>query len=89
MRLFVGNLPYELTEEKLKELFTDLGSVISARILLDRDTKRSRGFGFVEMGSEEDGEKAIKELDGSSISGRNLVVKLAHDNHNRERRPSF
>lgn len=84
MKLFVGSLPYELTDENLKEIFEAIGLVNSAKIIIDRQTNRSRGFGFVEMAEYEDGKQAIEQLNGTKIKGRSIVVKKAH-NKERER----
>lgn len=84
MNIYVGNLSYGLTDNDLQQLFAEYGSVSSAKIIQDRDTGRSKGFGFVEMGTEEDGHKAIEGLNGHSIDGRNLTVNEARP---REERP--
>ena len=78
MNLFVGSLPFDLKEDELKNLFAAIGEVISAKIICDRETGRSRGFGFVEMKEEADGNEAIEKLNGSNIGGRNIVVNKAH-----------
>jgi RNA recognition motif-containing protein len=77
MNIYVGNLSYSLTEEDLKLAFSEYGEVISAKIVMDRDSGRSKGFGFVEMGDSQSGEKAIDALDGSLLKGRNLKVNQA------------
>ncbi len=74
-RIYVGNLPFSSTEQSLTELFTEHGQVDSATIITDRETGRSRGFGFVEMSSG--GEEAISALNGQSIEGRALTVNEA------------
>lgn len=79
MKLFVGKLPYELTEESLKEIFERVGAVSSAKIIMDRYTGRSRGFGFVEMSSKDEAKAAMDQLDGSEVMGRAIVVKEAND----------
>lgn len=76
-KLFVGSLPWSVDDEKLKETFEQHGSVISAKIILDRVTQKSRGFGFVEMENPTDATKAIKALNESEIDGRNIVVNEA------------
>jgi RNA recognition motif-containing protein len=76
-KLFVGNLPYSAEEGKLKDLFSQYGSVVSARIITDKFSGRSRGFGFVEMGSGEEAERAAAALNGSDMDGRSLVVAEA------------
>jgi len=75
--LYVGNLPYEVNEDELRELFSAHGEVVSAKVIMDRETGRPRGFGFVEMSQEEDAQKAIQGLDGQDFRGRNLKVNLA------------
>ncbi len=76
-KLFVGSLPWSVNDQKLKETFEEHGSVLSAKIILDRDTQRSRGFGFVEMENSTDASKAIKALNETEIDGRNIVVNEA------------
>lgn len=76
-KLFVGSLPWSVNDEKLKETFEKHGTVISAKIITDRDTRKSRGFGFVEMENSTDASKAIKALNDSEIDGRNIVVNEA------------
>jgi RNA recognition motif-containing protein len=75
--IFVGNLDFNTSEEELRQLFEVHGQVDRVSIMTDRDTGRSRGFGFVEMASAEDGEKAIAALNGSQIGGRTLNVNEA------------
>ncbi len=82
-RLFVGNLPFSVNEEKLFEYFSGAGSVESAKIILDRSTGRSRGFGFVEMGNDDEATKAIEEFDGKEFQGRNLTVNKAKPREDR------
>ncbi len=77
MNLYVSNLPYSITEEELEAVFSELGVVTSTKIITDRETRRSRGFGFVEMESDEDGEAAIEELNGAEIKDREIQVKKA------------
>jgi len=76
-KLYVGNLPFSITEQSLKDLFAGHGSVASARIITDRDTGRSKGFGFVEMGSDDEAQGAIESLNGQEYEGRKLVVNEA------------
>jgi cold-inducible RNA-binding protein len=76
MNIYVGNLPYSFDNTQLTELFEPFGEVQSAQVISDRDTGRSRGFGFVEM-SDEDGRRAIEELADSDIGGRRLTVNEA------------
>lgn len=77
MKLYVGNLPREYTEEDLRTLFGPFGTVLSVTIILDRQTGQPRGFGFVEMSSKEEGERAIAELNGREVNRRALVVNEA------------
>ncbi|MDX2116034.1 MAG: RNA-binding protein [Planctomycetota bacterium] len=77
MKLYVGNLPFSVTDAELRQMFEAHGAVASASVIMDRDTGRSRGFGFVEMASAEDGNKAIAQMNGQSIGGRALVVNEA------------
>jgi cold-inducible RNA-binding protein len=76
-KLFVGSLPWSVNDDKLKEAFEEHGNVVSAKVVMDRTTGRSRGFGFVEMGSADDAQKAIKALNDSELGGRNIVVNEA------------
>lgn len=77
MNIYVGNLAYGLTEDALREAFATHGQVDSARIIKDRDTGQSKGFGFVEMPVQEQAEAAIKELDGADLGGRKIRVNEA------------
>ena len=77
MNMYVGNLSYEMSEENLRNEFAEYGEVKSAKIITDRDTGRSRGFGFVEMNSDGEGKKAMEALTGKDFEGRELVVKEA------------
>jgi len=76
-KLFVGSLPWSVSDEELKETFEKHGTVVSAKVVTDRDTKRSRGFGFVEMENSSDANNAIKALNNSELNGRNIVVNEA------------
>ena len=76
-KLYVGNLSYSTTDQELQELFAQHGTVQSANVVTDRYTGRSRGFGFVEMGSGEEAQQAIEALNGTDFQGRNLVVNEA------------
>jgi|SRR5687767_3463310 cold-inducible RNA-binding protein len=78
-KLFVANFPYSTTNEELSSLFSPHGNVLSVKVATDRETGRSRGFGFVEMGSEQEAETAIRELDGYQIGGRSLAVRVAEE----------
>jgi len=75
--LFVGNLPWSIDSAKLQELFSQAGTVVSAKVISDKFSGRSRGFGFVEMASEEDAQKAIAMYNGNAVDGRPLVVNEA------------
>lgn len=75
--LFVGSLPYSVTEDTLGQLFTQYGQVQSVNIIKDKYSGQSRGFGFVEMGTDEEAQKAIQALNGYNMEGRNIVVKEA------------
>jgi RNA recognition motif-containing protein len=78
-RLYVGNLSYSITELDLRELFAPLGTVTDAKIITDRETGRPRGFGFIEMSTDEEAKKAIEELNGRDVQGRQVAVKEAED----------
>lgn len=77
MQIYVGNMNYGMSEENLKDVFAAYGEVVSTKIIIDRDTGRSKGFGFVEMSTEDEARAAIAELDGKEVSGRNLRVSEA------------
>jgi RNA recognition motif-containing protein len=85
MKLYVGNLSFQTSSSELEELFASIGTVESATVVEDRETGRSRGFGFVEMASKEDGEKAISELNGTQFGGRDLKVNEAKPREDRPR----
>ena len=85
-KLYVGGLPYATTEADLEDLFAEHGTVESARVITDRMTGRSKGFGFVEMGSQDEAEAAAEKLNNSELEGRTLVVNEAKP---REKRGSF
>ena len=76
-RLYVGNLAYSVNDAELQQLFEQHGSVVSAQVVMDRDTGRSKGFGFVEMGSEAEAQAAIEALNNAQIGGRTLTVNEA------------
>ena len=76
-KLFVGNLPYSIDESVLRDVFAEVGNVESASIVTDRDTGRSRGFGFVEMASDAEAQSAIDALNGHELEGRRLTVNEA------------
>ncbi len=76
-KLYVGGLPYQVTEDKLREIFSAHGAVESAVVIMDRMTNRSKGFGFVEMSSQEEAQAAIDKLNGTDLEGRNITVNEA------------
>ena len=76
-KLYVGGLPYEITDDRLQEIFSAHGTVESSRVITDRETGRSRGFGFVEMSSQEEAQTAIDKLNGTDLEGRSLTVNEA------------
>jgi cold-inducible RNA-binding protein len=84
-KLYVGGLSYSVTDAQLQALFASHGTVESAKVVMDRDTDRSRGFGFVEMSTQEEAEKAIAALNGTQHEGRSLTVNISKP---REDRPS-
>jgi len=77
MNIYIGNLAYSVTEDRLKEMFAEFGEVESVKIIMDRYTNRSKGFGFVEMPDNSEADQAIKALNGKMIEGRNLKVNQA------------
>jgi len=83
MKLYVGNLSFNTSTQDLEQLFAEVGTVESTNIIEDRETGRSRGFGFVEMSSKEEGEKAIETLNGKEIDGRELKVNEAKPQESR------
>lgn len=76
-KLYVGNLPYSVRDEDLQQAFGEFGQVSSAKVMMERDTGRSKGFGFVEMGSDAEAQQAINGMNGQSLGGRSLVVNEA------------
>lgn len=84
-KLYVGNLSYGLTNEELQNAFAQFGSVVSAKIIMDQATGRSKGFAFVEMGDEEGAQKALEALDGKELGGRSLRVSEAKPQTDRPR----
>jgi RNA recognition motif-containing protein len=85
-KLYVGNLPYSATEDSLKKHFTSAGTVTSVKIITDRETGRSKGFGFIEMASDSEAEKAISQLDGQELDGRAVRVTEAKPQEPRDNR---
>ncbi|HEV8369056.1 MAG TPA: RNA-binding protein [Pyrinomonadaceae bacterium] len=86
MKLYVGNLAFKTSSEDLQQLFAQAGTVESASVVEDRETGRSRGFGFVEMASKEEGEAAIAQFNGKELDGRNLTVNEARPREDRGNR---
>jgi RNA recognition motif-containing protein len=82
-KLYVGNLTYGVTDESLQEMFAPFGTVQSAQIIMDRDTGRSKGFGFVEMGSDQEAQAAIAAMNGKEVDGRTLTVNEARPKEDR------
>jgi RNA recognition motif-containing protein len=76
-KLYVGNLPYSVGDSELQRLFEAHGSVVSAQVIMDRDTGRSKGFGFVEMGNDSEAQAAIADMNGKEVDGRSLTVNEA------------
>jgi len=83
MNIYVGNLSFRTDDEELREVFAEFGEVSSAKVIMDRETNRSRGFGFVEMDNDDEGKAAIEALDGAEVGGRNLRVNEARPRENR------
>lgn len=84
--LFIGSLAYATTDDSLKAFFETIGEVSSARVVMDRDTNRSKGFGFVEFADEANNQKAVDELNGKELDGRSINVNLARPKEDRPRR---
>lgn len=88
-KLFVGSLPYAVDDAQLADLFASCGTVVSAKVILDRDqNNRSKGFGFVEMSTEEEAQKAIDTMNGKEVDGRTITVSEARPQENRGPRPN-
>jgi RNA recognition motif-containing protein len=88
-KLFVGGISYETTEDTLKKTFSQAGTVESATIIVDKISGRSKGFGFVEMSSEEEAQKAIKMFNGKELDGKNITVNEARPMESRPRQDGF
>jgi cold-inducible RNA-binding protein len=86
-KLFVGSLSYSVNDDQLKDAFAAVGTVVSAKVIVDRDTGRSKGFGFVEMSSDEEAKAAVDQLNGKEIEGRAVAVSEARPQENRGPRP--
>ena len=82
VQIYAGNLPYSTTDESLKTLFATYGEVVSSKIIKDRDSGRSKGFGFVEMSDSAAADEAIKQLDSSDLGGRKIKVNVARPKGN-------
>ena len=82
-KLYVGDLSYDVTKERLTDMFKEFGEITEAVVIVDRETNRSKGFGFVTFTKEEDAAKAIKGLDGKEMDGRNIKVNVAKPRENR------
>ncbi|NLF98167.1 MAG: RNA-binding protein [Candidatus Riflebacteria bacterium] len=88
MKIYVGNLPYSIRDAELEELFRPYGDVTSAYVIIERETNRSKGFGFVEMPEASEAQNAIAQLNNKEINGRGLKVNEAKPREDRPRRPS-
>ena len=87
MNIYVGNLSFKMTDEDLGKLFSTYGAVSESKVVIDKATRRSKGFGFVEMPNQAEGEEAIKNLDGKEIEGRNIKVNVAKPKEEKPRKP--
>ena len=87
MKIYVGNLPYSVRDSELEEMFTPYGEVNSATVIIERETNRSKGFGFVEMENSTEANKAINEMNNREINGRGLKVSEAKPREDKPRRP--
>ena len=83
MKMYVSNLGFHVSDDDLRKLFEPFGPVASAKVITDRETDRSRGFGFVEMGSTEEGNQAMEKLNGKEIEGRSISVSIAREKEDR------
>ncbi len=83
MNIFVGSLPFKVEESELKEVFEEFGEVTTVKIITDRETGRSKGFGFIEMPDDEAAQKAISEVNGAELYGRTIVVNQAEEKKDR------
>ena len=86
MNIYVGNLSYKMTDDDLGKLFSTYGAVSESKVVVDKTTKRSKGFGFVEMPNQSEGNEAIKQLDGKEVDGRNIKVNVAKPKEEKPRR---
>ncbi len=87
MNIYVGNLPYSITEDSLRSLFEQFGSVSSTKVVVDQISGRSKGFAFVDMPEDEEGEAAIEKLNGHELDGRTIVVNKAKPRAPRDSKP--
>ena len=84
-KLYIGNLPFSAKEESLSKFFSDCGTVLSAKIITDRETGRSKGFAFVEMSSADEADQAVSKFDGVEFEGRNIRVNIAKPQEKKDR----
>ena len=89
MNIYVGNLPYGIRDEKLGEMFAEFGDVTSSKVIVDRETGRSKGFGFIEMSDDAAAKEAIEQLNGKEFDGRAIKVNEAKPREERPRRPRY
>lgn len=85
MKLYIGNIPYATSEEELKELFSEFSSIISCKIIMDFDSGRSKGFGFIEFESDDEANQAIEKFNGYDLNGKKLVVNEARPQEKKRR----
>ena len=85
MNIYVGNLSYQTTEDELRDLFAEFGDVVSAKLIMDKFTGQSKGFGFVEMSNNSEAQKAMDELNGRDVNGRSVTVNQARPRQDRSR----
>ena len=85
-KLFVGGLAYSITDDELRDLFAPMGTVVSAQVIVDKYSNQSKGFGFVEMSSDDEAKKAMSELNGKEVQGRSIAVNEARPQEKREKR---
>ena len=89
MNIYVGSLSFRIREDELKQTFEEFGEVTAARIITDKYSGKSKGFGFVEMPNETEARKAIEELNGKEVNGRKIIVNESIERERTERKPSF
>jgi cold-inducible RNA-binding protein len=87
--LFVGSLSWNVTSDELKDFFAQVGTVVSANVITDRDSGRSKGFGFVEMSSDDEAKKAVEELNGKELDGRSITVNEARPKEDKPRNNNY